>query len=794
MNGKSDKIDRLLEKLQELQARQDNFSKEIGELRDEIVRLENIQVRDSAYGIDEITGEPPAPVFDPERFVSAVSDPPVVPVQNEVRETQISDYKASEPVEPAKIKSGLEKFIGENLINKIGIAITVLGVSIGAKYSIDHDLISPLARIILGYLVGIGLFGIALKLRKDYENYSAVLVSGAMAIMFFLTYAAYSFYALLPQVPAFILLVIFTSSAVYVAIDYNKQVIAHIGLVGAYAVPFLLDEGSGKVIILFTYIAIINLGILLIAFRKYWKPLYISSFILTWVIFLFWYDSAYQDRLHYTLALTFISIFFVIFQLIFLGYKLIQKEKFTLTDIILFLTNSFVFFGLGYSMLSVNSNGKSFLGLYTLINAAAHFSVGTLIYTYKSSDRNLYYFVIGLALVFITMAVPVQLNGNWVTLLWAGESALLFWIGRTKVVAFYEKLSYILMILAFASIIHDWTSIYENRHIINPGHRITSIWNTDFLSAILFVATFSYINFLNNSKLYMPARFQQEALNSIIKFTVPAILLIVLYNTFRIEIATYWDQLYSDSIIRVDLGGKRTVGTYWDSDLKSFKSLWVLNYSLLFFSVLTFVNIRKIRNSDLGWVNLFINALLLIIFLLQGLYIIGCLRDSLINQELSQYYQRSLFNIMFRYIVFTFAGLTMASIYFTIKQDFLKPVSDDLHIAFDCLLFISVIWVASNELITWMDVLNSSQSNKLGLSILWGVYALILIVLGIWKKKKHLRVGAIVLFAITLAKLFFYDIAYLDTIAKTIVFVALGVLLLIISFLYNKYKHVISEE
>ena len=87
-----------------------------------------------------------------------------------------------------------------------------------------------------------------------------------------------------------------------------------------------------------------------------------------------------------------------------------------------------------------------------------------------------------------------------------------------------------------------------------------------------------------------------------------------------------------------------------------------------------------------------------------------------------------------------------------------------------------------------------SQSYKLGLSILWGVYALLLIALGIWKKKKHLRIGAIALFAVTLIKLFFYDISYLDTIAKTIVFVSLGVLLLIISFLYNKYKHLISEE
>jgi uncharacterized membrane protein len=77
---------------------------------------------------------------------------------------------------------------------------------------------------------------------------------------------------------------------------------------------------------------------------------------------------------------------------------------------------------------------------------------------------------------------------------------------------------------------------------------------------------------------------------------------------------------------------------------------------------------------------------------------------------------------------------------------------------------------------------------------LWGLYSLTLIVLGIVKKKTHLRVGAIALFALTLVKLFFYDIADLDTISKTVVFVSLGILLLIISFLYNKYKDLIFEK
>lgn len=140
-------------------------------------------------------------------------------------------HAASKANKPPKIRVNLEKIIGENLINKIGIAITIIGVAIGANYSIEHDLISPLTRIILGYLAGAGLLGFAIKLKKKYKNYRAVLVSGAIVIVYFITYSAYSFYGLIPQVSAFVLMVVFTAFAVIAALNYNKQVIAHIGLV-----------------------------------------------------------------------------------------------------------------------------------------------------------------------------------------------------------------------------------------------------------------------------------------------------------------------------------------------------------------------------------------------------------------------------------------------------------------------------------------------------------------------------------------------------------------------------------
>lgn len=789
MAENNDKIKQLLDKLETLLKRQDSFSREINELREEINRLKTSQVKEQ---FEEIKTYPIVTDIDFE--IKKETSTPIYQTHQEKTYKEQPKYSASKTNIPPKIKSDIEKFIGENLINKIGIAITVIGVAIGAKYSIEHQLISPLTRIVLGYLMGLGLLGLSIKLKKKYENYSAVLVSGAIAILYFMTYSAYSFYDLLPQIFAFTLMVVFTAFTVVAAVNYNKQVIAHIGLVGAYAVPFLLSEGSGKVAILFSYMAIINIGILLIAFKKYWKPLYYSSFLLTWLIFFLWFMTKYQATEHFGLSLIFLSIFFATFYSIFLAYKLVQKEKFETGDIILLLANSFIFYGIGYSILSTHKIGEQLLGLFTLCNAIIHFSVSAVIYRLKLADRNLFFLVAGLVLVFITIAIPVQLDGNWVTLLWVFEAALLFWIGRTKNVPVYEKLSYPLMFLAFFSITQDWLTIYNNYYPEQPGTRLLPLFNINFLSSVLFMALFIFINYLNNNRKYTSSLFPQKALNSIITFSIPSILLIVLYYSFRMEISTYWNQLYIDSAIEIKKEGQEYPDSFWNFDLKRFKTIWVLNYSLLFFSILSFVNIKKIRNKNLGLINIGLNTFVLIIFLTEGLYILSELRETYLNQTLSEYYHRSSFNIGIRYISFAFVGLTLTFIYKYLNQDFLKPLFSNLKVAFDFLLYTSILWIASSELITWMDIMKFSQSYKLGLSILWGVYALLLIVFGIWKKKKHLRIGAIGLFAATLIKLFFYDISHLDTIAKTIVFVSLGILLLLISFLYNKYKHLISEE
>ncbi len=777
------KLDLLLKEIGRLKQKQEFFSKEINEIQKEVFRLKSFETKQEEE-IQEII--PP--------IVKAAQIPieKEIPIKKEIIVENVTPFSHETTRSKNKIpkgKSDLEKFIGENLLNKIGILITVIGVGIGAKYSIEHDLISPLTRIILGYFAGLGLLGFGIKLKNNYHNYSTVLVSGAIAIMYFITFFAYSFYELIPQLLTFVLMTVFTIFTVIAALNYNKQIIAHIGLVGAYAVPFLLSDGSGKVVVMFSYMAIINIGILIIAFKKYWKPLYYVSFILTWFIFLAWYFFDYSISNHFVIGFVFSTIFFGVFYITFLAYKFKQKEVIYSKDIIILLLNSFIYYGIGYSILSNHETGEQLLGLFTLLNAIIHFLVSAFIYKKKLADKKLFYIIAGLVLVFITISIPVQLDGNWVTMLWVSEAALLFWIGRTKNIATYERISYALMTLALISLLQDWTEGYRN-YFYRDEIRIKSFLNSYFLTSVLFIVAFGFITKISRNKNFT-SPLPKAWLKNLFSVIIPGIFIFTIYYSFRLEIGNYFNVLYSNSAI--DLGGETQY--YSDhvknEDILKFKTIWIIVYSLFFITVLSIINRKKIKDKKLGLVTLLLSFISLATYLTFGLYELSELRVNYLAQNQSEYYNQGIFNIGIRYITYVFVVLLIIEIIKLVKT--YLPDKNIIKLTY-LALNIAVLWIASSELISWLDMASVEQSYKLGLSILWGIYSLLLIVYGIWKNKQYLRIGALVLFGVTLLKLFLYDISHLNTIAKTIVFVSLGVILLIISFLYNKYKNQITDE
>lgn len=924
---------------------------------------------------------------------------------------QSSARAETRPAAAPKQRSDLEKFVGENLLSKIGIIILIIGVAIGAKYAIDRGWITPFMRVAFGYAIGLVLVGLAVKLKAKYLNFSAVLLGGGMAVMYFITYFAYGIYELIPQSAAFALMVMFTVFTVTAAILYSRQSIAHFGLVGAYAVPFLLSNNSGRFAFLFTYIAVINVGILAISIVKYWKPLVYTSFIFTWATFFGWYLTKYNAEAHLYLGLLFLGIFFAIFYLttiiqhrlfaertaaddlvitllntvIFYGFSLSMillredsfgmllsyvaaftgaililsisdyrrpllfasffgcwiiylswfsakyfsgdyfylgliflgiffsifylttiiehrfmggetgagelfltmanaaafygfslamvnarldnfaplfayiaaftagiviisirdyrrpllyasfigswliyfiwymtkyradehfslaaaflvvffaifyitglvhsnmfKEKAIVENTAPLLTNSFVFFSLGFVLLHRRPEFAPYMGLYSIGHAGLHFFVSNVTSRVKSFPVEITYLLTALVITFITIAIPVQFDGHVITLVWAVEGAILFWFGRVRQIRLFEYFAYPLMLLATGSLIVDWFNAVNLRSAYEVKAFEYPVFNGNFLTALVYVAAFAFIYYINRDVRYEPAIPEHNRRE--IGILIAILGIGALYNAFRIEIDNYFHFLSVRTMIPIAAG--REAGFKTDGDLDRFNYIWQINYTMLFLSLVSLINIGKVRSKLLGYTNLLFNAGLVGIFATIGIFLLMQLRENYIDQSEAEFFARTPFHIAIRYICYGFlAALFFLTFRYTKRAFLRESVSARfMELGFDLIFYLPLWIIASSELINLMDIFGYADSYKLGMSILWGVYALFLVSIGIYFNKKHLRVGAIVLFAFTLVKLFFYDIASLSTIAKTAVFVSLGVLMLIVSFLYNKYKALI---
>ena len=200
----------------------------------------------------------------------------------------------------------LEKFIGENLINKIGILILVLGISYFVKYAIDKDWINEPARVGIGMLSGALIMGIAHKLRKKYAAFSSVFVAGAIAVFYFTIGVAFHTYHLFGQTAAFIIMVLITVFSCLVSLSYNRKELAILSLIGGFAVPFMVSTGQENYVVLFTYILILNIGILALAYYKKWGIINILSYIFTVILYGAWLFKDLDEKVpHYLGALLF---------------------------------------------------------------------------------------------------------------------------------------------------------------------------------------------------------------------------------------------------------------------------------------------------------------------------------------------------------------------------------------------------------------------------------------------------------------------------------------------------------
>jgi uncharacterized membrane protein len=81
-----------------------------------------------------------------------------------------------------------------------------------------------------------------------------------------------------------------------------------------------------------------------------------------------------------------------------------------------------------------------------------------------------------------------------------------------------------------------------------------------------------------------------------------------------------------------------------------------------------------------------------------------------------------------------------------------------------------------------------------GVSILWSLFALSLIVAGMWRDVRAIRYVGLALFAVVVWKVLFRDLVALDQLYRIVAFIILGLLVLSGSFVYLKYRPVLAAR
>jgi uncharacterized membrane protein len=392
---------------------------------------------------------PPPPGVAPSAAAATQAGAPATPRAPGVSAPAVTP--ARPPAEPAR---DLESRIGAHWLNRIGIVAVLIGVSYFLKYAFENNWIGPGGRVAIGLIAGIGVILWSERFRtRDYRVFSFSLKAVGIGVLYLSLWGAFQVYHLIPSGAAFLAMALVTAATATIALRQDAEIIAAFAIAGGFATPLLLSTGQNRELELFSYVAVLDLGMLVLTAIKPWRRLLIGSFVGTLVLYIGWYDEFYHasDQMHLTFA--FATVFFVIFAIVPLvraPRAMADTSKaageFLPVLIILSLANAATYFLQIWDMLE--SNDRHAIAWISVGLAAVYIVLSQRLktfYTAGTAERPLPHILpllhVALATGFLAVAIPLRLETHWVTIGWFIEAGVLLWIADRAETDFLRALA-----------------------------------------------------------------------------------------------------------------------------------------------------------------------------------------------------------------------------------------------------------------------------------------------------------------------------------------------------------------
>ena len=632
-----------------------------------------------------------------------------------------------------------EWLLGGNWLARIGIVALVIGTGFFISLAIDRGWLGETERVALGIAGGLALLGAGEYWRKRYDVWAQTVTGGGLAILYLSVYGAFALYELIGPLPAFGVFSLITVAGAALALRYDAPGVAALSIFGGFATPLLLRDGLPDERLLLAYVLVMDAGVLVLASFRNWRWLTLMAWAGSLVLFGFW-----QWELGPTVALSQIGItaIFLMFSAATIAFNIVRQRPSNAGDLALLTLNALAYYGISYELL--NDEYRSWMGAFTASLAVFYVLLAVAAHMRGTAQLNLRLFSAGLAVVFAVLAVPIQFGGPWVSVAWAVEGLVLIWLSFPTRMRELRWFGY-----ATFGVFAIWLLAVDTPRTF--GEDISFFLNWYMLSYGIAIITFGLAGWL--------LRKRQDELD------VPEQ---IAYVVFAVGAA-----VAAAVAVPVQLDG-----------------VWVaIGWSVEAALILTLSG--RLALAELRWASYGLLVAVLVRLLAWDTF--GLDLDTF----------RPVIN--WRFLPF---AVGIGTLYFAAimvrgqsSRSDLRMTKAEMLAALPTLLVVAnfaTLWLLSAEVIassrsTLFGLSDATSGNvaNLGLSLLWAIYAVVLIVLGVARRWRWVRVAGLSLLAVPVVKLFAFDSLVLEQEYRVISFIVLGLILVASGLFYQRYSRII---
>jgi len=652
---------------------------------------------------------------------------------------------------------GLEQRIGTRWVLFAGIITVIFAVGFFLKYAYDTNLIGPSGRVAIAAFSGLVALAVGeMTRRRGYGIIAKAVTALGFAILYASVFSAYRYYELIGPTPGFVLAICVTAAAMLYAVSLNEIVAAFLSLLGGFLTPVLVSTGENLPNPLFGYVLVLGVGGMLCAYYRKWRAVDALAFVGTFLLYTGWFEKFYRPAMRLAegmpeqmpVALAWLGVFFVLYLVTPILHELIRKLKAQKEDVGLVLANAALVFYYLWNILFAKYRVE--LAFCALGLCAAHLAMMALVSKRCKEDLNLRLALLVIGLFFLTIAVPLYLRMYAVAIAWAAEGVVLAVIG-----------------LRYRSI---WTQVGGAAALLlSLGQLLHQLPMHSGAFALVFNPAFGTWCFVAGAALVCHIIYRQtselprEQRGRIVEILYAATMLLLMAAA-----AMEWCGHCDYNVVERAAGNR----------------LFLRGMVILFTAFPLILLVRPIRPE--GVVCRFLAMILAgigSIFTLVAFYeFYGASFVIFANIE---------FGIVIMFVAALFAAGWLLS--GERRQD---PYTRTLAMTF-ALAGIFVLWVLLTEEIYlyWycrnrfgVTISNWKFLSHMYISVMWAVYGAALMALGFWRKNRILRFISLGLFALLLVKVFILDTSTVKSVYRIAAFLATGVTLVSVSYLYQFLK------